>query len=296
MEKREDKTVRWGKPKSGASFLRSGKWDEYWETKVSHVDEHHLLMRGYPLPEIIENLSYTEALYLMIKGELPDEKETRVMNALLCGIMDYDFLSPTSTAGRLVASAFPDSPIPGIAAGLLAIGRYTVSPQDAVALIDRAYELMRKQNLTKEQIAKRIVQEYEETKQRIPGFGHPLYQEVDPRAVALRKVAMEAGFWGEKSQLYEAIHDEFEKATGRRIAINIDGMMACVGDEMGFDPMEVAGIAAVSFMCGLIPHVVEEIKEGSPIRMVPPTMIKYAGSLERHLSKRRKRLNRMQCK
>jgi len=62
---------------------------------MGHVDEHHLLMRGYPLPEIIENLSYTEALYLMIKGELPNEKETGVMNALLCGIMDYDSLSPT---------------------------------------------------------------------------------------------------------------------------------------------------------------------------------------------------------
>ena len=274
---------RWGKPRSGSSFIQSDKWDDYWTTKVSYVDEHHILMRGYPLPEVIESLSYAEALFLMIKGELPNKKETKIMSALLCGIMDYDFLSPTSTAARLVASASPDSPIPGIAAGILAMGKYTVSPQDSVALINNAHELMKAENLTKKETAKRIVQEYRESKQRIPGFGHPLYPEVDPRAKALRKVAEENGFWGEKCQLYEAIHDEFEESTGRQIAINIDGMMACVGNEMGFDPMEMAGIAAVSFMCGLIPHVVEEIKEGSPIRMVPPSITKYTGPPERHL-------------
>ena len=284
MQEGKAENERWGKPRSGSSFIQNSDWSDYWTTKVSHVDEHNLLMRGYPLSEIIGGLSYTEALYLMIKGELPDEKETRVMNALLCGIMDYDFLSPTSIAARMVASASPDSPIPGIAAGILAMGKYTVSPQDSVAFINRAYELMKAEKLTSEETAERMVKEAKETKQRIPGFGHPLYSVVDPRAEALRRVAEENGFWGEKCCLYEAIHDEFEKVNDKRIAINIDGMMACVGIEMGFDPMEMAGIAAVSFMCGLIPHVVEEIKEGSPIRMVPPDMTKYTGQAERHLS------------
>ena len=62
-------------------------------------------------------------------------------------------------------------------------------------------------------------------------------------------------------------------------------MIACVGIEMGFDPLELTGIAAVSFMCGIIAHVVEEIKEGSPIRMVPPMLINYAGPSERQLPK-----------
>jgi citrate synthase len=242
-------------------------------------------MRGYYLPDIIENLSYAEALYLMIKGELPTQKEAKVMNALLCSIMDYGFMSPTSTAARLVASANPDSPIPGIAAGILAIGKYTVSPQDSSNLIEEAYDMYKKHNLSKAETARRIVQKYLESNQRIPGFGHPFYPEVDPRAAALQRVAIQNGCWGEKAEIYQAIHNEYEKATERKIAINIDGMIACVGIEMGFDPLELTGIAAVSFMCGIIAHVVEEIKEGSPIRMVPPMLINYAGPSERQLPK-----------
>ena len=276
---------RWEKKRAVGSYMRSGKWDDYWRQKVSHITAGDILIRGYPLTEVIENLSYTEALYLTLRGELPGEKETRVMNALLCGIVDYEFINATTPAARFVASASPDSSIPGIAAGVLAMGSYTVSPQDSAALINSAHELMKRENLTKEETAKRVVKEYQESNNRIPGLGHPVYKEVDPRAVALSKVAKEAGLWGEKSQLYEAIHDEFVKSTGKPVCINIDGMMACVGNEMGFDPLEIAGIAALSFMCGIIAHVVEEIREGVPLRVIPPEMgSTYIGPPERHLS------------
>lgn len=276
---------RWEKKRAVGSYMRSGKWDDYWRQKISHITAGDILIRGYPLTEVIENLSYTEALYLTLRGELPGEKETRVMNALLCGIVDYEFINATTPAARFVASASPDSSIPGIAAGVLAMGSYTVSPQDSAALINSAHELMKRENLTKEETAKRVVKEYQESNNRIPGLGHPVYKEVDPRAVALSKVAKEAGLWGEKSQLYEAIHDEFVKSTGKPVCINIDGMMACVGNEMGFDPLEIAGIAALSFMCGIIAHVVEEIREGVPLRVIPPEMgSTYIGPPERHLS------------
>ena len=276
---------RWEKKRAVGSYMRSGKWDDYWRQKISHITAGDILIRGYPLTEVIENLSYTETLYLTLRGELPGEKETRVMNALLCGIVDYEFINATTPAARFVASASPDSSIPGIAAGVLAMGSYTVSPQDSAALINSAHELMKRENLTKEETAKRVVKEYQKSNNRIPGLGHPVYKEVDPRAVALSKVAKEAGLWGEKSQLYEAIHDEFVKSTGKPVCINIDGMMACVGNEMGFDPLEIAGIAALSFMCGIIAHVVEEIREGVPLRVIPPEMgSTYIGPPERHLS------------
>ena len=280
---------RWEKTRNVGSYIRSGKWDDYWRQKVGHIAAGDILIRGYPLTEIIENLSYAEALYLTLRGELPNQKETRVMNALLCGIVDHEFINATTPAARFVASAFPESSIPGIAAGVLAMGSYTVSPQDSTALINSAYELMKRENLTMEETAKRVVKDYQQSKRRIPGLGHPVYKEADPRAVALRKVAIEAGLWGEKSQLYEAIHDEFVKSMGRPICINIDGMMACVGNEMGFDPLEMAGIAALSFMCGIIAHVVEEIREGVPLRVIPPELgSKYAGPEERHLESKKK--------
>jgi len=224
------------------------------------------------------------SLYLTLRGELPAKEETRLFNAVLCSITDHQFVASTAPAARFAASAFPDSPIPGIAAGILTMGSYTVSPQDSAGFINESHEMMVSRDLSIEDAAIQIVAECLKSKRRIPGFGHPTYRKVDPRSEALKKVARECGFWGEKSQIYEAVHKEFVRVTGKEIPLNIDGMMACVLNEMGFDPLEMAGIAAVSYMCGIIAHVVEEIKEGVPLRIIPPEHgAVYTGPDERHI-------------
>ncbi|MCD6298370.1 MAG: citryl-CoA lyase [Deltaproteobacteria bacterium] len=275
---------RWGKVRNVGRYINEGKWDDYWRTGISHAIEKTCLIRGYPLEEIIENITYTETLYLTLRGELPTKEETRLLNAVLCSIPDHQFVASTAPAARFAASAFPDSPIPGIAAGILTMGSYTVSPQDSADFINASYELMVAKDLTIKEAAIDVVSECVKNKKRIPGFGHPTYRKVDPRSEALRKVAQESGFWGEKSQIYEAVHKEFVRVTGKEIPLNIDGMMACVLNEMGFDPLEMAGIAAVSYMCGIIAHVVEEIKEGVPLRIIPPEHgAVYTGPDERHI-------------
>ena len=275
---------RWGKPRNVGRYIKEGKWDDYWQTAISHADEKTCLIRGYPLEEIITDLTYTETLYLTLRGELPTKEETRLLNAVLCSIPDHQFIASTAPAARFTASAFPDSPIPGIAAGILTMGSYTVSPQDSADFINHSCEIMVSRKLSIEEAAQEIVAECVKNRKRIPGFGHPTYQKIDPRSVALKQVAEECGFWREKSQLYEAMHTEFVRVTGRDIPLNIDGMMACVLNEMGFDPLEMAGIAAASYMCGIIAHVVEEIKEGVPLRIIPPQHgAVYTGPGERHL-------------
>jgi len=280
---------RWGKPRNIGHYINDGKWEDYWQTKISYADAKTCLIRGYPLEEIIANLTYTETLYLTLRGELPTEQETRLLNAVLCSIPDHQFVASTAPAARFTASAFPDSPIPGIATGILTMGSYTVSPQDSADFINRSYEIMISRNLSIKEVAIEIVGDLIKNKKRIPGFGHPTYRKIDPRAEALKKVAQECGFWREKSQLYEAIHTEFIRVTTKEIPLNIDGMMACVLNEMGFDPLEMAGISAVSYMCGIIAHVVEEIKEGVPLRIIPPEHgVIYKGPGERHIKRQNK--------
>jgi citrate synthase len=82
---------------------------------------------------------------------------------------------------------------------------------------------------------------------------------------------------------------EFIRVTGKEIPLNIDGIMACVLNKMGFDPLEMAGISAVSYMCSIIAHVVEEIKEGVPLRIIPPEHgVIYKGPDERHIKRQNK--------
>ena len=281
-----EKKREWGTVRGVGKYKKSGEWNDYWRTKISCADDRECIIRGYSQDDIIENLSYTGALYLTLKGELPTESEIRVFDAVLNAITDHQFIASNTPAARYVASAFPNSPIPGLAAGVLAFGSNTGSPQDSADLINNAYELMQRENLTEEETAKRVVNQFIAEKKRMPGFGHPFY-ESDPRSAALEKVAKENGVWGPKAQLYEVIHDEYVRASGKNLPVNIDGMMACVLNEMDFDPLEMAGIAVISSMPGMLAHVVEEIKEGVPLRIIPEELgAKYTGVPKRKIPKK----------
>ena len=258
-------------------------WHGYWKTKVSKVGEHQILIRGYPLEEVIGNLTYTEAIYLTIRGELPTEREREMMDALLCAILDHQFISATGPASRYVASANPHI-IPAIAAGVLAMGSNTVSPQDSAELIEKAYALQQKEKLTTEEVARRTVDERLSQKKRMPGFGHPTHKLFDPRSTRLREIAEKLGYLGEKTLLYEAIHREFLNRIKKEIPINVDGRMACVMCEMGFTPLQMASVGVLSFLPGVIAQAIEEIEEGVPLRIIPDVITEYTGEPERHIS------------
>jgi citryl-CoA lyase len=265
-------------------YYESGDWSDYWRTRISYVAPHKVLIRGYPIEEICEHLTYAEMCWLTIRGELPTQAEARVMDALLCCMPDHQFVASHTPAARFTASAFPESPIPGIASAVLTMGSNTVSPQESAKIILAACELMHAEGLSQDEAARRMVQQYLDAGRRVPGLGHPTHKNEDMRAAALRRVTEAQGLWGEKCQVYEAIHCAFVEITGKRLPINIDGMMAAVMTQLGFDPLEMAGIGALSVLPGVIAHVVEEIREGVPLRVIPDALgSRYIGEPERHL-------------
>lgn len=239
-----------------------------WSTEISDVGFHKINIRGYPLKDIIRNLTFTEVVYLTMKGELPPKNQARVFDAILCGIVDHGFFAPTGIATRVVASANPGNIIPGVVGGLLTVGSVTISPQDTAKLILEAWRIKEEEGISKEETAKKIVDEAITNKKRIPGLGHPLHPTGDPRAKALEEVAKKYGIWGERSEIYMEIHRTFIRKTGKELPINIDGMMGCILTEMGFEPREMAGIAALSYMPGIISHAVEETRERPRLRAV----------------------------
>ena len=265
-------------------YYRSNDWSDYWRTKVSFVEPHKVLIRGYPIEEICERLTYAEMCWLTIRGELPTKSQARVMDALLCCMPDHQFVASHTPAARFTASAFPESPIPGIASAVLTMGSNTVSPQESARIILAACDLMESENLNREEAARRMVQQYLSAGRRIPGLGHPTHKRDDMRASALRRVTEAEGLWGDKCRMYECVRDAFVQTTGKDLPINIDGMMAAVMTELGFDPLEMAGIGALSVLPGVIAHVVEEIREGVPLRVIPDELgSKYIGAPERHI-------------
>ncbi len=272
------------KRRSVGDFFKSGDWSGYWTTRISRAEEGRILVRGYPLEEVVEKLSYVEAMWLLLRGELPTKQQAAVWELTMKIAMDQQFISSAASASRFVASAHPESPIPGLAAGILAHGSVTGSPRPAAEMIYRTYELMREERLTPEQAAARTVETYVQDGKTVPGFGHPIHKETEPRAALLKRMVQELGAWGEKAQLFDAIQDALNERRGKPLPANLAGMIAAVQCELGFDPIEIEALAAAGYSYALVAHVVEEIKEGVPLRIIPDALgAAYAGAAERHI-------------
>ena len=270
--------------RSIGEFMNSGDWSDYWTTRISRAEQGRIWVRGYPLEEIIEKLSFVESMWLLLRGELPTKQQAAIWELTMKVAMDQQFISSAACAARFVASAHPESPIPAVAAGILAHGSVTGSPRPAAEMIYGAHELMQRDGLSREDAAASAVDRYLQEQGTVPGFGHPIHKETEPRAELLRRKVQELGGWGEKAQLFEAVHAALGRRLGKPLPINLAGMVAAVYCELGFDPVEIEALAAVGYGYAIVAHVTEEIREGVPLRVIPDALgAKYAGPSERHI-------------
>jgi hypothetical protein len=54
---------------------------------------------------------------------------------------------------------------------------------------------------------------------------------------------------GDKVKMFEAIHAEFVRVTGRQgLCINVDGMLGALMSEMGFRPLQMAAVALLAVL------------------------------------------------
>jgi citryl-CoA lyase len=124
--------------------------------------------------------------------------------------------------------------------------------------------------------AEQVVADSQRTKQRIPGFGHPVFKEQDPRSEILRTIAVDNQLWGEAAQLYEAVHHAFIQIPGREdFPINDVGMLAAISVAVGFTPQESTALAVLGTLPGVVAHVSEEYATGRIGRVVPATDVAY---------------------
>src|SRR5436305_2082515 len=96
----------------------------YWRSQVCKVSGGKVFVRGYDLEDLIGQLPFTAATFLLVRGRLPTPEETRVLDAVLTAVLDFSLHKPGTVAARYVVSANP-SMAAGLAAAALAVGDYT---------------------------------------------------------------------------------------------------------------------------------------------------------------------------
>lgn len=266
-------------------YVTSGDWSDYWTTRISRARKGRINVRGYPVEEIIEKLSYTEAAFLLLKGELPDARETALFDLVLRSGMDQQFISSAVGAARFTASAFPDSPVPALASGMLASGSVTGSPQEPAEMLIEAVGW----KLPEAEACARVLKLWSERRGRIPGLGHPMHKDAEPRATVVRRLARDLDGWRAHGRMLDAVEAHLGETKGRVIPINLAGALGAVLADLEFDPITIGGIGALTYGMALLAHITEEIREGVPLRIIPDALgAHYAGPEERHIPERAK--------
>ena len=54
-----------------------------WKTAITKVEPNKITVRGYSIDNLMGNVSFAQAIHLVLKGELPSESAGRMLDAVL---------------------------------------------------------------------------------------------------------------------------------------------------------------------------------------------------------------------
>ena len=242
------------------------------KTGITRIAPGEIDLRGYALVDLMGNHSFSEVIFLMLSGRFPEARELRMMDAILVSCVDHGVNAPSIFVARTVASC--GSPVQtSIAAGISAIGEHHGGAGEACAkLLQENVELAGQNSL--ESKALEIVKSYLSQEKRLPGFGHRVHNP-DPRAERLFTLAKENGLISNHSQMLFAIQAAWLNETGKLLPINVDGAIAALLSDMGFDWRLGKSFFIISRTVGLAAHVHEQMTTGKPLQFAPQVETEY---------------------
>ena len=249
--------------------------EKIWKTRISTHIGKEAYVRGYRLEELIGNLTFTEAIYLILKGELPTEKEKKMLDVIFVSVIEHSIAPPSVLAARSVISGGNSLHV-GVGAGILAFG------EAHGGALEGAMKFFQ-ENVDKN--PEDTVRKYFEKGKRIAGFGHKFFKEFDPRARKIIEYAKKIGFYGKYVKFAEEVEKAIEKVKGKKLVMNVDGAIAAVVSEMGFDYKLGKGFFIIGRIPGLVAHAYEELVYEKPFskRLNEEYDVEYLGVKPRNL-------------
>ena len=201
---------RWNHGPRPTGNPATSKSDEAWRTSITHIEPNRILVRGYPLDELMGRVSFGDAIYLLLQGELPPPAISRIITAILVSSVDHGAMPPSTVVARNVATT--GAPLrAAVAAGVLGFGSYHGGDVEAcMEMLDKGLALVRGGTpyMTP---PRRWCTACWPRASACPGFGHRLHSR-DPRANKLLQMAYELDVEGEHIRLLRVIERVLGKA------------------------------------------------------------------------------------
>jgi citrate synthase len=231
------------------------------KTPIGYTTRDEIFVRGSNIAtEIIGKLDFVDMIFLATTGVPPTDAMKRMSNALMVAVTDHG-LTPSAIAARLTLLGAPESIQGAVAAGLLGAGNHFLGTMQLSAqlLQDTMATLAADAGEAEfDARAAALVREHRASKRILPGIGHPIHVNGDPRVPALRTLAAECGFAGRHWRMAGAIERAAQAEYGKLLPLNAAGAVGASVSDMGLDPIWARGFALIGRSAGLLAHLIDE--------------------------------------
>jgi citrate synthase len=252
---------------------------DQWRTAIVRSEESALWIHGHEVTDLMRRATFADAIFLLHRGRLPDERERTLIDAILIGVCDPGPAAPSCAAARLVASGNRQSMSAAVAAGVLAVGdEHGGAGEQCMAMIADGIADAKQRSISFDTAATELVDGLIARGGRVPGLGHRVHRTVDRRVDVLFSLARQGDEDAPGVRFMQAV----AAAASRRIKplpINIDGGLAAVLYDMGFPPEAGKLIFIIGRVAGLTAEVAEEYAREKPMRVKIP--VQYDGQAPR---------------
>lgn len=230
---------------------------------ASSLDEITLL--GHDLAEdVMGKVGFGELAFWLATQRRPEPGEVRVFEAVLAALADHGF-TPTAIVTRLTYLSAPDSVQGALAAGLLGGGsRFLGVTEDTGRFLHDVLTTLDgpvpADDSGWDDLALRTVRAQRAAKRFVPGLGHHVHKQGDPRTPRLMRIATEEGLFGPHLSLFAAIGRVHPEVLGKTLPLNGAGVCGAALADLGLPLELLRGFALLARTAGLIGQLAEELR------------------------------------
>ena len=77
---------------------------DWWSTEIIEMEPGVIRYRGYPIEQLIGNVSFAQTVWLLLRGDLPSPAEARLLDAVLMSAVDHGPQAPSIAIARMAAT------------------------------------------------------------------------------------------------------------------------------------------------------------------------------------------------
>jgi citrate synthase len=233
-------------------------------TGIGTSDLSSISLLGQDLSaDLLGKVTFGELAFWLVAKRRPTAAEGRVFEAVLVSLADHGF-TPTAIAARLTYYSAPDSLQGAVAAGLLGGGsRFLGVTEDTGLYLDAIVRSLDADTSAFDdsewdEVARTALLAAKTEKRRIPGLGHPVHKDGDPRTPVIMRIAEEEGTLGPHLRLFAAIGRVQHEVLGKSLPLNGAGVAGAALADLGLPVTMLRGFALLARTAGLLGHIREE--------------------------------------